>query len=133
MRWALHHPAVTRHPLVFGAAFADRSLLTGEFDEFFLAPLRDDPRRLEAALSVLRSFRLAHIDDLSRAHRRIEVPVRLIWGAKDPFFPVERARTVLPTLALADLEVIPDASLFAHEERPDAVAAALLPAVLDAR
>ena len=84
LRWALHHPAVTRHPLVFGAAFTDRSLLTGEFDEFFLAPLRDDPRRLEAALSVLRSFRLAHVDDLARAHRRIEVPVRLIWGAPGP-------------------------------------------------
>ena len=39
-------PRLRRFKLLGGDLFHDRSLLDGEFDEFFLRPLRDDPDRL---------------------------------------------------------------------------------------
>ncbi|MCU0273514.1 MAG: alpha/beta hydrolase, partial [Acidimicrobiales bacterium] len=108
-------------------AFADRSRLDGEFDEFFLRPLHEDRRRLDAAIAVLRSFDLADVRGLADVHARIDVPVQLVWGERDVFFPVERARAMLATFPDARLAVVPGAGLFSHEERPEAVAAALLP------
>jgi pimeloyl-ACP methyl ester carboxylesterase len=125
--WAAGRPAVRRNGFVFGDAFADRRLLDGEFDEFFLQPLHRDPARRQAAVQLLRSFDLGYIRDLDAVHRRIGIPVQLVWGELDKFFPVERAREMVSTFADARLTVIEGAGLFAHEERPEAVAAALLP------
>jgi haloalkane dehalogenase len=128
--WVVGRPRLRRNGLVLGGAFADRSLLEGEFDELFLRPLHQDRRRLDAAMAVVRSFDWAHVRELEALHRRIDVPVQLVWGAKDVFFPVERAREMVETFPDARLTVVPDAGLFSHEERPDAVAAALLPVLL---
>jgi haloalkane dehalogenase len=126
-------PGLRRHPLVLGGAFVDRSLLDGEFDEFFLRPIRDVPARRDAAQRLVRSFDLAIVRDLAEVHRRIDVPVRLVWGAQDPFFPVAAAEAMVPTFPDAQLHVVQDAALFAHEERPAEVAAALLPTLLHRR
>ena len=125
--WAVGKPAVRRNTFVLGDAFRDRSLLDGEFDELFLRPLATVPERLDAAWRVLRSFDDRHVTALGEVHRRIEVPVHLVWGEHDPFFPVARAREMIATFPNASLTVVADASLFAHEERPAEVAAALLP------
>jgi haloalkane dehalogenase len=119
--------------LVFGDAFADRSLLDGEFDEFFFRPLHDIPARREAAVKVLRSFDMTYVTDLTDIHRRIDVPVALVWGDKDPFFPVDRARAMVPQFPDAQLSVIEGAGLFSHEERPAEVAQALLPTLTGTR
>ena len=119
-------PAVARNRFVFGGAFVDRSLLGGQFDEFFLRPLREDRSRREAAARLLHTFDFDLVRTLGEVHRRIAVPVHLVWGEADPFFPVERAREMLEQFADAHLTVVPGAALFAHEERPAAVAAALL-------
>ncbi|EFQ81937.1 hydrolase, alpha/beta domain protein [Aeromicrobium marinum DSM 15272] len=116
-----------RSPLVLGGAFTDPALLDGEFDEFFLAPIRDDPARLAAAVAVLRSFDTQMVRDLDRLHRDTTVPVALVWGEDDPFFPASRARAMVDTFPDATLHVVPGARLFAHEEKPADVAAALLP------
>jgi pimeloyl-ACP methyl ester carboxylesterase len=63
-------------------------------------------------------------------HRRIDAPVRLVWGDQDPFFPIARARSMVATFPNADLVEIPGAGLFSHEERPQAVADALLPVLV---
>ncbi len=116
-----------RSPLLLGGAFRDRSLLDGEFDEFFLRPLIEDPARRRAAVALLKSFDTSLVDQLADVHARMTVPVQLVWGAADPFFPVQRAREMVQGFADARLTVIEDASLFCHEERPAEVAAALLP------
>jgi pimeloyl-ACP methyl ester carboxylesterase len=118
---------------VLGGAFADRSLLDGEFDEFFLAPLHRDRSRRDAAIEVLRSFDVHFVDELDALHRRLSVPVRLVWGEHDAFFPLDRARRMVDTFPDADLVVIRDAGLFSHEERPAEVAGALLPMLTGAR
>ncbi|CAN5558623.1 alpha/beta hydrolase [soil metagenome] len=122
---AVGHPRVRRSPLVLGGAFSDPALLDGEFDELFLRPLRDDPTRRRAATRVVRTFDIAHVRDLPALHRRIAVPVQLVWGERDVFFPVDRARQMVGTFPDARLAVVPGAGLFAHEERPAEVAEAL--------
>jgi pimeloyl-ACP methyl ester carboxylesterase len=131
--WAAGRRRIRRSALVLGGAFHDRSLLDGEFDEFFLRPLHDNRVTRDALIRALKSFDMGMIDELAELHRRIDVPVQLVWGEHDPFFPVESARREVGTFADARLEVIPGASLFSHEERPAEVAAALLPTLLGTR
>jgi pimeloyl-ACP methyl ester carboxylesterase len=78
---------------------------------------------------VLRSFDQRHVDTLAEVHRHIDVPVQLVWGRHDRFFPVGWAEEMVPTFTDARLEIIDDAGLFAHEERPAQVAQALLPVI----
>ena len=125
--WALGQRRIRRSDLVLGGAFADKSLLDGEFDELFLAPLRTDRARRDAALKVLDSFSQDHVRALAGLHEQIKVPVQLVWGAGDPFFPVAWAREMAGTFADGRIEVIEGARLFSHEEKPEAVAKALLP------
>jgi pimeloyl-ACP methyl ester carboxylesterase len=125
--WAAAQPRVRRNEFVFGGAFADRSLLDGEFEEFFLLPLHESRERRDAAVKLLRSFDYQHVRDLAAVHRRIGVPVQLVWGDRDPFFPIERAREMIGTFPDARLATIHGAGLFSHEERPAEVAQALLP------
>jgi pimeloyl-ACP methyl ester carboxylesterase len=125
--WASGHERLRRSQLVLGGAFADPSLLDGEFDEFFIQPLHTSAERRDAAVRTLRSFDPRLVRNLTEVHRQIDVPVQLVWGDRDPFFPVPWAREMVATFRDAQLEVIAGAGLFAHEERPAEVAAALLP------
>lgn len=127
LSWVAGKPRLRRNRFVLGDAFADSSLLDGEFDEFFLRPINQIPERRAAAIKLLRSFDPGHVRALGDLHRRITVPVRLVWGDQDPFFPVAWAKEMVPTFPDATLEVIEGAGLFCHEERPAEVAAALLP------
>ncbi len=128
--WVLGRRRLRRNPFVLGGAFVDRSLLDGEFDEFFLRPLREIPGRRRAAVQLLRGFDTRHVDELADVHRRLDVPVQLVWGDCDPFFPLAWAREMVPTFPDARLTVVEGAALFSHEERPDEVARALLPTLL---
>jgi len=131
--WAVGRRRLRRHPLVLGGAFADPSLLDGEFDEFFLRPLHERPDRRAAALRILRSFDARYIYDLPAVHARITVPVQLVWGRQDAFFPVAWAQEMVGTFPDARLSVIEGAGLFSHEERPAQVAEALLPVLTGRR
>ena len=131
--WIAGKPRLRRSQLVFGDSFVDSSLLDGEFAEFFLTPLHTSPERRAAAVKVLRSFDTRHINQLAELHRRIDVPVQLVWGARDPFFPVARAEEMVGTFPDARLSIVEGASLFSHEERPDEVAEAMLPVLLGTR
>lgn len=130
LAWAVMKPGLRRSRWVLGECFTDRSRLDGVFEELFLAPLRDDPDRRWAAGRLIDSFDTGLVYALSEAHAKIDVPVRLVWGEEDPFFPVERAREMVSTFTDASLVVVPDAKLFVHEERPREVAEAMLPVLL---
>ena len=131
--WVAGRPRLRRNGFVLGDAFADASLLEGEFDEFFLQPLHSDPERRDAAVRVLRTFDEHFVRDLADLHRRITVPVQMVWGDQDPFFPIAQARDMVETFPDARLHVVPGAGLFAHEERPADVAQALLPTLTGGR
>ncbi|BAN00875.1 alpha/beta fold hydrolase [Ilumatobacter coccineus] len=125
--WVAGTPRVRRLKMVLGDAFVDRSLLDGEADEFYFQPLHNSAKHRDAATRLLRSLDMEMITGLPDVHRRIDVPVRLVWGDQDPFFPVERAEAMVETFPDATIEIIEGAGLFSHEERPAEVAAALLP------
>jgi haloalkane dehalogenase len=131
--WLAGKPRLRRNPLVLGDAFADRSLLDGEFDEFFLRPLHTSRELRGAAIRLLKSFDYEHVRALGALHERIDVPVKLVWGEHDRFFPVNLAREMVASFPNADLTVIDEAGLFSHEERPAEVARALLPVLTNAR
>ena len=125
--WVAARPRIRRIGFVLGDAFADSSLLDGEFDEFFLRPLHEILARREAATKLLRSFDMRLVHDLAEVHRRIDAPVQLVWGDQDPFFPVRQAEDMVASFPDAKLEIVMGAGLFSHEERPAEVARALLP------
>jgi pimeloyl-ACP methyl ester carboxylesterase len=125
--WVVAHHRLRRNPFVLGDAFADARLLDGEFDEFFLRPIHEDPARLDAAVRLLEDFDTARVRGLADVHARIDVPVQLVWGDRDVFFPLRWAEEMVSTFSDARLAVVEGAGLFAHEERPAEVARALLP------
>jgi len=131
--WVAGKPRVRRSRLVLGDAFADASLLDGEFDEFFLRPLHAEPARREAATRLLRSFDMRLVHDLPGVHARLDVPVQLVWGDQDPFFPIADARAMVASFPDAGLTAVEGAGLFSHEERPAEVAQALLPVLVGQR
>jgi haloalkane dehalogenase len=131
--WIFGQPRLRRNGLILGKAFADSSLLDGEFDEFFLQPIHQIPARRGAAVRMLHGFDVERIHQLADVHRRITVPVQLVWGDQDPFFPIKRAEEMVSTFPNAQLKVIKGAGLFSHEERPAEVAEALLPVLLTKR
>lgn len=125
--WLAGKERLRKSKLVLGDAFADRSLLNGEFDEFFLQPLHASSAVRSAAGRLFKSFDLDDVRVLAELHRRIDAPVRLVWGTEDKFLPVASARMMVNDFANADLVEIPGVGLFSHEEAPVEVAAALLP------
>ena len=61
-------------------------------------------------------------------HGRIHAPVKLVWGARDPFFPLDKATAMLEQFGgPTELAVIEDGKLFAHEDRPEAFVAQTIP------
>jgi pimeloyl-ACP methyl ester carboxylesterase len=130
--WLAGQPKLRRNGFVLGDAFDDRNLLDGEFDEFFLQPLRTSREHRDGAIRLLRSFSFDLVRNLDTLHQRIEVPVCLVWGEHDKFFPVAWAKQMVSTFPNATLSVVEGAGLFSHEERPAEVAAALLPTLAPA-
>lgn len=122
-------PRLRRQRLVLGDCFADRSLLDGDFADLFLRPLHDDPDRQWAAGQFGRNFDLGpSFDALADLHARIRVPVQVVQGADDPFFPLAWTEEMLGTFGgPASLHVVPSGRLFTHEEFPRETAEALLP------
>ncbi|NIL43259.1 alpha/beta hydrolase [Salinispora arenicola] len=125
---ALNSTLLRRNRFVLGDAFRDRSLLGGEFEEFFLRPLRDSADRRWAFGQAARRFDFAAFDALAGLHARITVPVQLIWGADDPFFPVSWTREMMSGFGgTVRLHEVGGGKLFVHEEFAEEVANALIP------
>jgi pimeloyl-ACP methyl ester carboxylesterase len=57
---------------------------------------------------------------------QLAMPVRLLWGDNDAWFPPEKARELQSALPDADLVFIPDAGHFSPEDNPQAFAEAIL-------
>jgi haloalkane dehalogenase len=105
--------------LLLRDAVADRSRIASDLAPRYLDPLVRDPRRLEGALKVIDGARPADFDRLAELHPRITGPVRLVWGVKDPWFPLASARKMVGSFGgPCELVEVPDASLLVHEEAP---------------
>lgn len=130
LAWAAMKPGLRKNKFLLGDCFIDRSLLNGEFEEFFLAPLQQNLDLRWAAGQLLRSFKESYVTELHEIHNRLNVPVQLVWGEQDPFFPIAWAKEMASTFPNTRLHVLPNAKLFVHEERPEEVSQAILPTLL---
>ena len=109
----------------FGECFGDLSLIEGEFLEACLEPLRREPAGNLAMLAKLELDETQHLSDL---HRCITAPIHLFWGEADKFFPLSRARAMMSEFRQrGELEVVPRAKLYVHEEAADRLARFSLP------
>ena len=124
---AMQVGALRRSPLALGACFGDTRLADGDFDALFVRPLAR-PEVMEGQADLLRHFDPRAIDGLAAVHARITAPTLCVWGERDPFFPVEKARAMLPQFAGgARLVSVPHAKLFVHEEAPEVFEAEAVP------
>jgi pimeloyl-ACP methyl ester carboxylesterase len=125
-RLLLSSRAFLRSPMGFGGCFVDLGLIEGDFHAQVVAPLLGSPRRRDGMRRYLIGAKWPPIDALERDHARLGMPVRLIWGADDPTFPLRLAREMLKQFSDAQLTAIPGARLLVHEEKPAEVVAALV-------
>jgi haloalkane dehalogenase len=110
--------------LGFRGCFTDPAYVEGEFGDLFVRPLLASKRAAEGQFGLVRHLDFAVLDGLREQHRRIRGPALLIWGPRDPFFPIDKARRMLGQFGGgAELVEIPEAKLFAHEDHPEAFAA----------
>ena len=79
-------------------------------------------------MALLHAFDFRLTDEVEAVHRKMRMPVRLIWGTDDPFFPIAKARGMVPSFACgADLRQIAGARLYSHEDHPDEYVGAARP------
>jgi len=102
----------------FGGCFDDLRLIEGDFREHVIEPLIRSPKRRDGMRRYLLGAKWEPVDALARDHARLTMPVRLVWGADDPTFPVAIAREMRSQLPRADMIEIPGARLLVHEEKP---------------
>jgi len=108
-------------------AYADPSILTDELIRLYLEPPLSSPARIDAFQRYWLSFDNKHTVAIQDALKKLEVPTLIVWGLKDIFFDVKWAYWLKNTIpgARSVLEV-DDARLFFPEDRPDALAPAVL-------
>lgn len=117
-RWYRHSA------LGLGGCFYDAALLDGTFHEACIAPITRDP---SGALATLRSADFSVVQRFPELHASIRAPTLCIWGARDPIFPLERARAMVDAWPNARMQVIDRAKLLVHEEAPQEAAAWMTP------
>jgi haloalkane dehalogenase len=104
----------------FGSCFTDAAYVDGPFFDLFVRPLIESDEAALAQLEPLKGLDGRMIAELARAHRKITVPVQLVWGTEDPYFPVDKARAMARQFAgPVAFEAITGARVFPHEDRAD--------------
>jgi haloalkane dehalogenase len=117
-RLMLASRSLRRSFLGFGGAFADRDRLDGEFHDYFVAPLLAEASS-RGQLRLLESVDADSLAGLRTVHSQIRVPVQLIWGEDDGFFPLAKVRPMIAEFPHgAELVTIARAKVFVHEEHP---------------
>jgi pimeloyl-ACP methyl ester carboxylesterase len=122
----LRSHAFLRSGMGFGGCFHDLRLIDGDFHQHVVEPLVQSPHRRDGMRRYLRGAQWEPVDALEHDHRRIAMPVRLIWGADDPTFPVAYAYNMVKQFPDAHLVEIPAARLLVHEEKPAEVARSVM-------
>lgn len=108
----------------FGGCFTDAAYADGEFKTAQLDPLLA-PGKLASQLRLFDTLTHDLMATLDGIHAQIKVPVALVWGTDDPWFPLAKAKQMFPGFAgPTTLTEIAGGKLFVHEDRADEFATA---------
>lgn len=82
-----------------------------------------------ASIRAIFTRSLQHLTELYAEYpstlRSIAVPAAVLWGTRDPFFPVSQARRTADLIPDAELVLLDGAGHFLPEQRPEEVADAI--------
>lgn len=97
--------------------------------------LGDGPRRraFHHVLQAAVDWRGQVITMLDRAYLAESMPSLVVWGEQDTVIPVKHAYAAHSVLPGSQLEIIPHAGHFPHEDDPEHFASALIDFILDTR
>ncbi|MEM1139438.1 MAG: alpha/beta hydrolase [Pseudomonadota bacterium] len=116
-----------RSAMGFGGCFADRTFIDDEFIALFGSYWFASDTRFQGLIRYLQGIDFSVVDALHETHRHITAPVHFIWGAEDKTFPMTLGRQMADRMpSLAGFTPIPGTCFLPHEERPNAVAEAIL-------
>jgi haloalkane dehalogenase len=125
LRLALSSGWFLRSRVGFGGSL-DPARIDGEFRDGIVRPLVWSRRRAAGHVRFLRGWSWAVLDRWAEFHRRLTMPVLLVWGAADETFPLPLADRMAEQFPDAAVRAVDGARLFVHEERPEVVADLIL-------
>lgn len=67
-----------------------------------------------------------YTDEIESRYGEMRCPVRIIWGERDRWIPVERGHELARRIAGSSLRVVPEAGHLIQEDAPESVVASLL-------
>ena len=119
MRTMLRSRLLRRLPFMLGDCFGDRKHIDGEFFELFCRPMIDSDAVFAGQMRFAANIDHDVLNSLDLVHARINAPVRLVWGDRDPWFPLKKCLPMSKQFAGAvEVATLPGGKLFAHEEMP---------------
>lgn len=108
-------------------SYADPSMLTDELIRLYLHPPLSSPQRIEAFQRYWLGFDNTHTVAIHSGLESLQVPTLIVWGLKDIFFDKKWAYWLKDTIPGARRVIeIADGRLFFPEDRPNALAGAML-------
>lgn len=113
IRWYAMNPRFAREAL--SAGHADPARVQEESVRAYLLPARTPG----AASGLLRLLREEDFGAAAERLGELQQPSLVIWGARDPWLPVDQGRRLAAHLPGATLHVFPDAGHIPHEDHPD--------------
>jgi pimeloyl-ACP methyl ester carboxylesterase len=123
VRWALAGSA--RHLL--RKSFVNRDRVPEDRLDDFLQMMRSASNRATLLADMLRVDRSVRWSDTERDLDLVDVPVLLLWGGQDRFFPVRFIEGFTARLSSVEAHVVPGGGHSLHDDCPDETSALLLP------
>jgi pimeloyl-ACP methyl ester carboxylesterase len=119
----LNDKQLARSPKGLGAAYTYPDRLADETIETYFRPIVETPLKKTQMQEYTISLGVNPLVAIREDLRQWRGPARIVWGLKDPIFPVESAEWLNRTLpGSRGIRKLDDANLFFPEEMPDVIA-----------
>ncbi|WP_020498761.1 alpha/beta fold hydrolase [Sciscionella marina] len=105
---------------------ADKEIMTGAVLEAYLAPHQSSLGPSSFFEHQVRHYDSVYTEEISGELVRLRMPVRILWGARDQWQPLDYARRLAADIPAAELVTIPGAGHFVMEDAPDRVTEEIL-------
>jgi 4,5:9,10-diseco-3-hydroxy-5,9,17-trioxoandrosta-1(10),2-diene-4-oate hydrolase len=108
-------------------SFAHRNRVPEERVGDFLRMMRSSRNRAARLRDMLRVERSVRWSDTERDLHLLDVPVLLLWGSEDRYFPVRLIERFTSRLPNVEAHVVPEGGHLLHDDRPEQTYALLAP------